>query len=110
MYFQLKKGRGQKNYREDILSTAFQVNADLDQEGQAKYIIKLSQAELQRQLEDENGGDPDINNELFGADQDDRRNKIVTNNVRTQPAQVAPKESIFTFTFENFSIIWQIFV
>ena len=36
MYFQLKKGRGQKNYREDILSTAFQVNADLDQEGQAR--------------------------------------------------------------------------
>ena len=64
----------------------------LDKEGQAKYIIKLSQQELQRQLDEENGGDPAINNELFGAEQDDRRNKVITTTVRPQTTQVAPKE------------------
>ena len=65
----------------------------LDKEGQAKYIIKLSQAELQRQLDEENGGDPDINNELFGAEQDDRRNKIVTTATVRPANPVAPKVS-----------------
>jgi len=66
----------------------------LDKEGQAKYIIKLSQAELQRQLEEESGGDPDINSELFGAEQDDRRNKIVTTaTVRPATTQVTTKKT-----------------
>ena len=74
----------------------------LDKEGQAKYIIKLSQQELQRQLDEENGGDPAINNELFGAEQDDRRNKIISNQtvtVRPQTTQVAPKEKSSKITF-----------
>ena len=67
----------------------------VDKEGQAKYIIKLSQAELQRQLEEENEGkiifdhftcklnnleiDPDLNQELFG-DHDQRRSNKVSRN------------------------------
>ena len=88
----------------------------LDKEGQAKYIIKLSQQELQRQLDEENGGDPAINNELFGAEQDDRRNKIISNQtvtVRPQTTQVAPKEKsscsiMFKIPlFANFEILRQ---
>ena len=73
----------------------------LDKEGQAKYIIKLSQADLQRQLDEESGGDPDITNELFGAEQDDRRNKIVTTTTTVRPAtsQVTTKVNLLITLF-----------
>ena len=47
------------------------------------------------QIDEENGGDPDINNELFGAEQDDRRNKIVTTATVRPANPVAPKVSFF---------------
>merc|ERR1712106_358971 len=73
----------------------------LDKEGQAKYIIKLSQSELQRQLEEENEEiDPDLNQELFG-DHDQRRSNKVSRNATPNvsgvvevPIHIKPRKQV----------------